>query len=425
MGQWQFHTPDGVMDILPDDCYAKRQLETKLRELFWRSGYSEIETPGIEFYDVYASGSGLAPQEGLFKFFDQQGRILCLRYDGTVPTARLAATLYRDSQLPLRFSYINSMYRYNEFGGGRQREFTQAGIELMGSQSPAADAEVIAMAIESAKTIGITDLQVSIGQVNFFKGLIDEWGLDDEVAQKLPHLIDAKDMVALEELADRTGLPAKAREVLLLMPSLYGTYEVLDQLAGLVTHQLCLDALANLREVLDHLANFGLLEYVSLDLGQLQSLNYYTGIIFKGFTYGLGFPLFSGGRYDQLVTNFGRDLSATGFSIGLNFALIALRRQNKPQARRPAVDFLGYHPSRRSEAIARARQMRLNGWAVVCDYDDKTYAELMALVNNSDYAAILYLGETAEEIEELTANGEPTGFSPAGEEAAAGGTTHG
>ncbi len=424
MGQWQFHTPDGVMDILPDDCYAKRQLENQLRELFWRSGYSEIETPGIEFYDVYASGSGLAPQEGLFKFFDQQGRILCLRYDGTVPTARLAATLYRDSQLPLRFSYINSMYRYNEFGGGRQREFTQAGIELMGSQSPAADAEVIAMAIEAAKSIGIVDLQVSIGQVNFFKGLVAEWGLDEEVAQKLPRLIDAKDMVALEELADRIGLPERAREVLLLMPSLYGTYDVLDQLAGLVTNTLCLDALTNLRAVLDQLATFGLLEYVSLDLGQLQSLNYYTGIIFKGFTYGLGFPLFSGGRYDQLVNNFGRDLSATGFSIGLNFALTALRRQNKPLAKRPAVDFLGYHPSRRSDALAKARQMRENGWAVVCDYDDKTYAELLALVHNSDYAAILYLGETADEIEELTAS-EETGENPETvESVATGGPAH-
>lgn len=423
MGQWQFHTPDGVTDVLPDDCYAKRQLESQLRELFWRSGYSEIETPGIEFYDVYASGSGLAPQEGLFKFFDQQGRILCLRYDGTVPTARVAATLYRDSQLPLRFSYINSMYRYNEFGGGRQREFTQAGVELMGSQSPAADAEIIAMAIEAAKTIGIKDLQVSIGQVNFFKGLVDEWGLDEEVAQKLPRLIDAKDMVALEELADRIGLPARAREVLLLMPSLYGTYEVIDQLGSLVSNPLCHDALSNLRAVLDQLDAFGLLEYVSLDLGQLQSLNYYTGIIFKGFTYGLGFPLFSGGRYDQLVGNFGRDLSATGFSIGLNFALTALRRQGRPLASRPAIDFLGYHPSRRADALAKAQQMRKDGWAVVCDYDDKTYDQLKSLVNNSDYAAILYLGENGDDLEELNSDETSTDGSNAGTKK--GGPSHG
>jgi len=211
------------------------------------------------------------------------------------------------------------MYRYNESGGGRQREFTQAGVELMGSQSPAADAEIIAMAIESAQATGIKDLQVSIGQVNFFKGLVAEWGLDEETAEKLHRLIDAKDMVAIEELSDRMGLSGKAREVLLQMPALYGTYDVIDQLELLVENALSREALANLRAVLDHLAAAGLLEFVSLDLGQLQSLNYYSGVIFKGFTYGLGFPLFSGGRYDQLVSNFGRQLSANRVFDWLEF----------------------------------------------------------------------------------------------------------
>jgi ATP phosphoribosyltransferase regulatory subunit len=405
MGQWQFHTPDGVQDILPGDCYAKRHLEQQLRDFFGRSGYVEIETPGIEFYDVYATGSGLAPQEELFKFFDQQGRILCLRYDGTVPAARVAATLCRDSELPLRFCYVNNMFRYKESGGGRQREFTQAGVELLGSPSPAADAEVIAMAIDAARTIGIQDLQVSIGQVNFFKGLVAEWGLSDEDAARLPVLVDAKDMVALEEIADSLALSAKAREVLLLMPALYGTYDVIDQLAGRVTNSLSLAALDNLRAVLDQLDAFGLLDYVSLDLGLLQSLNYYTGIIFKGFTYGLGFPLFSGGRYDQLVSNFGRDLAATGFSIGLNLGLIALRRQGLPLASRPAADFLGYHPSRRADAIRLAREMRTKDWPVVCDYDSKTRDELLAMVGHSDYTAILYLPEIGDELEALSDSG--------------------
>ncbi|NCA99979.1 MAG: ATP phosphoribosyltransferase regulatory subunit, partial [Clostridia bacterium] len=214
-------------------------------------------------------------------------------------------------------------------------------------------------------------------------------------------LIDAKDMVAIEELSDRIGLSGKARDVLLQMPALYGTYDVIDQLELLVENALSREALANLRAVLDHLAAAGLLEFVSLDLGQLQSLNYYSGVIFKGFTYGLGFPLFSGGRYDQLVSNFGRQLSATGFSIGLNFALMALRRQGHSLPARPAVDFLGYHPSRQKDALARARQMRHSGWSVVCDYDGKSYAELANLAAHSDYASILYLGPDSDEIETI------------------------
>lgn len=396
MRQWQFHTPDGVMDYLPEDCHAKRRLESQLRQLFQISGYEEIETPGIEFYDVYASGSGLAPQEGLFKFFDQQGRILCLRYDGTVPAARVAATVCRDSEPPLRFCYINTMYRYNESGGGRQREFTQAGVELMGSQTPEADAEVIATAIAAARAAGIADLQVSIGQVNFFKGLLEEWGLAADDAQMLLQRIDAKDMVALEEIADRIGLGEQARAVLQLMPSQYGTYEVIDQLAGMVNHPLCRAALVNLRDVLDILADYGLLSYVSLDLGMLQSLNYYTGIIFKGFTYGLGFPLFSGGRYDQVGTAFGRELSATGFSIGLNFVLTALRRQGHSSEPLQPVTLLAYHPTQRTLALQRAAELRAAGVRLACDCQRLGLEQLAAWQAARAGTPVLYLGADGE-----------------------------
>lgn len=379
MGQWQFHTPDGVADLLPEDCAAKRILEAQLRALFRERGYQEIETPGIEFYDVYAAGTGFVPQEGLFKFFDQQGRILCLRYDGTVPTARLAATLFRDTEPPLRFSYIGSMYRYNEYGGGRQREFGQAGVELMGSRSPEADAEIIATAIASALTCGIEDLQVSVGQVDFFRGVMLEWPIDANGAVLLPHLIDSKEMVALEELSDRLTLPDGARRVLLKMAASYGTYDLLDELAGLVSHPVALAALQNLREVLRILEDYDYLKYVSVDLGMLQSLNYYTGIIFKGFTYGLGFPLFSGGRYDRLVGAFGRDLSATGFSIGVSLALTALRRQGKVPARRQEPLLIGYAAGCRAAAFRLAAQLRAEGRPAICDCQNLGRDGLLAM----------------------------------------------
>lgn len=386
MGQWQFHTPDGVADLLPEDCAAKRILETQLRTLFQQRGYQEIETPGIEFYDVYAAGTGFVPQEGLFKFFDQQGRILCLRYDGTVPTARLAATLFRDTEPPLRFSYIGSMYRYNEYGGGRQREFGQAGVELMGSRSPEADAEIIATAIASALTCGIEDLQVSVGQVDFFRGVMLEWPIDADDAVLLPHLIDSKEMVALEELSDRLSLPDAARRVLLKMAASYGTYDLLDELAGLVSHPVALAALQNLREVLRILEDYDYLKYVSVDLGMLQSLNYYTGIIFKGFTYGLGFPLFSGGRYDRLVGAFGRELSATGFSIGVSLALTALRRQGKVPARRQEPLLIGYASGRRAAAFRLAAQLRAEGRPVICDCQNLDRAGLLAMQTDGPVA---------------------------------------
>ncbi|MDW7659369.1 MAG: ATP phosphoribosyltransferase regulatory subunit [Bacillota bacterium] len=376
MGQWQFHTPDGVADLLPRDCAAKRQLEQRLRVLFSQRGYLEIETPGIEFYDVYAAGSGTVPQEGLFKFFDQQGRILCLRYDGTVPAARVAATLCREYPVPLRLSYIGNMYRYNEFGGGRQREFSQAGIELLGSNSPEADAEVIATAIAAALAVGVEDLQVSVGQVAFFHGVLAEWRIEGEEAELLPHLIDTKQLVAIEELAERLSLPDKARRVITKLASSYGTEEDINELEGLVSHPVALAALQNLREVLHILADDDCLRYVSVDLGMLQSINYYTGIIFKGFTYGLGFPLFSGGRYDSLIQTFGRNLAATGFSIGLSLAQAALQRQGKAMKDAAPPVWIGYAAGQRPVALRLAEKLRREGKAVICDCDHLSPADL-------------------------------------------------
>lgn len=376
MSTWKFYTPDGVLDWLPEECEAKRKLEAGLRQLFGSSGYREIETPGIEFYDAYAAGGGFAPQEGLFKFFDEKGRILCLRYDGTVPAARLAATLLKDVAPPIRLSYIGEMYRYQEYGGGRQREFTQAGVELMGVSAPEADAEVIALAIEGARSCGIENLQVSLGQVAFFKGLLKDYAISDEDALSLQRRIDGKEMVALEELVAQLALPASIRNVLLMMPQLYGTFDVIDQLKSEVDSPLALSALDNLRDVLLILEDDGLLDYISLDLGMLQSLDYYSGTIFKGFTYGLGFPLFSGGRYDQVTEAFGRQLSSTGFSIGLNLVLTALRRQQiRPEPAAPVI-FVGYAPDARAAAYAYARSLRTTGSRVIMDCQRSSLAEM-------------------------------------------------
>ncbi len=259
------------------------------------------------------------------------------------------------------------MYRYNEFGGGRQREFSQAGIELLGSNSPEADAEVIATAIAAALSVGIEDLQVSIGQVAFFHGVLAEWQIEGEEAELLPHLIDTRQLVAIEELAERLALPDNARKVITRLASGCGTAEDIDDLERLGSHPVALGALRNLREVLGRLADEDCLRYISVDLGMLQSINYYTGIIFKGFTYGLGFPLFSGGRYDSLVQTFGRNLSATGFSIGVSLALTALQRQGQAIQETALPVWIGYAAGQRAAALRLAEQLRREGKAVICD----------------------------------------------------------
>lgn len=395
MGNYRFHTPDGVSDMLPEECRTKRALEQKLRKLFAAGGYSEVETPGIEFFDVYASGNFVS-QENLYKLSDQDGRILSLRYDGTIPVARLAATVFRDAPPPLRLSYIENMYRFSESGGGRQREFCQAGVELLGLSSTQADAEVIALAISSALKIGITDLQISIGQSEFFKGLMEEWDIPMEDAEEISRHIDQKDTVALEKAADRYGLSASAKETLMLIPALFGTYDTLDTFAERVSNQRAKAALQNVREILDILDDYGYTKYVSVDLGMLRSLDYYTGMIFKGFTYEVGFPIISGGRYDKVVSVFGRDLAAVGFSLSLNLCMTALRRQGREFLPMAADAVLGYssEPGMRRLALAMAEDLRKAGQSVLVDCEGMDEEQLSSFAEERNIDQVIFLHDS-------------------------------
>ncbi len=367
MSRYRYYTPDGVQDILPGECAVKREIEGSLRRLFALNGFTEIETPTLEFYDVFAAGDGFAPQEGMFKFFDYSGRILTLRYDGTIPAARAAATILKDEAPPLKLSYIGNMFRYNEIGGGKQREFTQAGIEILGPRTAEADAQAVELAIGSALAAGIRDIQVSVGDVEFFNGLLGEWGISGEDALSLQKMIDGKEGVAIRDFCARLGLPERAEAILSKMMYSSGTQDLLSEMRELADNPRSLEALDNLGRVMGILADCGADRYVTLDLGMLQSLNYYTGIIFKGFTYGIGFPLFSGGRYDHVVEQFGREMSATGFSLGVNFVMNALRRQGMLSEDKGPELVVGYVPDGRRAAFAYVRARQAEGTAVLTD----------------------------------------------------------
>lgn len=367
MSKWKIYTPEGVQDILFEECYVKKNLEQRIRGLFGSYGYHEVETPTIEFYDVFSSKENQIPQETLFKFFDQQGRILVLRPDITVPVARIAATKFKDSDSIMRFSYIGNTFKYNELGGGKQKEFTQAGIEILGINTPQADAEVIAMAIHSVKASGIENFQIDIGQVEFFKGLMEEAGLPEQYIEQMRVLIDRKDYLGLEELVRGQNIREDLKELIFSLPGLFGSVDVIDKVEKITSNQRSMNALENLRKVLGVLDDYGLSKYVSVDLGMVQSLNYYTGIIFRGFTYGIGFPILSGGRYDNLVEQFGKKFPATGFSLGINMIMMALDRQ-KITVDKPGVDSLiGYKSQGRKIAFNICEELRKQGLTIETD----------------------------------------------------------
>ncbi len=376
MSKWSIYTPEGVQDILYEECYIKRNIEDNVRKVFQSCGYFEIETPTLEFYDTFSVDEDSIPQETMFKFFDQQGRILVLRPDLTIPVARIASTKYKDFEYPLRFSYIGNTFRYNESGGGKQKEFTQAGVELLGPKTPEADAEIIITAINALKATGLENFQIDIGQVDFFKGLMEETGLSVHHVKQMRLLIDRKDFIGMEDIINKCDVSPNLKELVLDLPQLFGTVEIIDRVEKIVSGQRSLYALDYLRHILDILEDCGLKKYVSIDLGMVQSLNYYTGIIFRGFTHGVGFPVLSGGRYDNLLEKFGERCPATGFSIGINLVMNALERQ-RVETEKPAVDSLiCYKVEGRKTAFGICEELRKQGLVIEMDISMKSINEV-------------------------------------------------
>ena len=388
----KFYTPDGFNDTLPSVCAFKKDAESKLRRLFSLHGYEEIETPGYEYCDIYTKPD-FVKEEDLYKLTDSKGRLLCARYDGTIPAARYAATLAKD-RLPLRLSYIENMYRFNQTGGGKQSEFTQAGAELMGITGSDSDAEIIAMAIRSALEVGVEDLQVSIGQVGLFEGAVKQMGLDEETALSVRNAIIAKDSVTIDRTAKEKGLTDSDRNILLMFAESSGDTNILSSIKESFTEKTALDAIKNLEEILEALEDYGYTKYVSVDLGLLGSEGYYTGVIFKGYTYEVGFPIIGGGRYDRTVGVFGRDMECVGFSLGLSLAITALMRQGLELESPAAEAIVGYEKGNkdaRNSAITLADQMRVGGTSVILDTSGMNEEELNRYADENDIQTVFWI----------------------------------
>jgi len=321
--------PAGVEDILPQECYLKRNIEAKIREVFTLSGYDEVSTPSYEYYDVFASGAGSYLQEKMIKFFDLKGAILALRPDLTIPIARMATSKLMDKSVVNRLFYLENSFRIEEPAVGRASEFFQAGVELLGEGGAAADAEVISIAIECLLSSGLEDFKIDIGQVSFFKGLIDGYDFDEADIDNIRHLIDSKNEFELSNFLKKLGADDELCEKLSKLMTLFGGEEVFEKAKSLSDNANCLDAVSNLSEVYSLLCEFGLEDYICIDFGMLHDISYYTGIIFRGITEKIGFAILTGGRYDGLLMDFGKDSPATGFALGVKRLMIALERKNK------------------------------------------------------------------------------------------------
>lgn len=367
MSKKLLHTPEGVRDIYGKEYARKLQVEQKLHEVIRTYGYEDIQTPTFEFFDVFSKEIGTTPSKELYKFFDKEGNTLVLRPDFTPSMARCAAKYFMEDKAPIRFSYMGNTFTNTSNLQGKLKEVTQMGVELIDDASVEADAELISLVIEALKNTGLKRFQISIGQVEYFKGLCEEAGLDEETEYDLRACISGKNFFAAQELLDERNVSDDYKEVLLKVADMFGNMTSLTEAKELVHNKRSLAAIERLEQLYEVLKLYGVDEYISFDLGMLNKYNYYTGVIFKAYTYGVGDAVVKGGRYDNLLHQFGKEAPAIGFMITIDELIEALDRQRVELEFPATKQKLFYNPTDKADfqaKLSQARELRAQGQAV-------------------------------------------------------------
>ena len=321
------HTPEGVRDIYNGECEKKLHLQNTIHETLKSYGYSDIQTPTFEFFDIFNKERGSVASNNMYKFFDREGYTLVLRPDMTPAIARAVSKYYMDETMPVRFCYMGNTFINHAEHQGKLKEITQIGAELIGDNKSDADAEVIAMTIDSLLKCGLDEFQIEIGHVDYFHGLMDAAGLDEEHAEELMTLLENKNFFGVEELITNCNVPSEVKKVFDKLPELTGSIDVINKARELFTNDKINLALDRMEKLYEILSLYGFEKYISFDLGSISNFQYYTGTIFRGYTYGTGNPIAKGGRYDTLLKQFGKDAPSIGFAIDLDQLLIVLNRQ--------------------------------------------------------------------------------------------------
>lgn len=365
MNNQLLHTPEGVRDIYNEECERKLVLQEKLHRVLKQYGYQDIQTPMFEFFDVFGKERGSVISKEMYKFFDREGNTLVLRPDITPSIARSAAKYYMDEEMPLRFCYIGNTFINNSSYQGRMKECTQLGCELIGDETADADGEMIAVIIRCLLASGLTEFQVELGEADFFRGLIEEADIEEEIEWKLRELIENKNYFGVEELLEGENISKEKIATFLKLQELFGSVEKLSQARALTENKLAQKAVERLEKIYHILELYGLEKYISFELGMLGRYKYYTGILFKGYTYGTGDMIVTGGRYNNLLKQFGKDAPSIGFAINIDQLLLALSRQKIKVPIKEDTILVLYELEDRRQGILLAEKLRGEGKKVV------------------------------------------------------------
>ncbi|MGF1472669.1 MAG: ATP phosphoribosyltransferase regulatory subunit [Rubrobacteraceae bacterium] len=367
----KFTTTPGTRDILPPESTRLWDVQARVLRRFRAFGFREVVTPALEYSEVIEEPR---LRDASFKLFDDDNQMVILRPEVTTPIARLVAQRLGNSPPPHKLSYSLPVYRRTGVGRGQSAEFHQAGVEVVGSGSPAEDAGTIALLVDIFQSLGLRSREnfvLVLGQTAFYEGYLRHTA--PEAAPEVLAALAAKDLVRVEALAatlpDVVAAGVRGIPRIVGPASDAGLLEKADRYAGGGGAGAALD---NLREILAHLEAYGCLEAVVLDLGLIGRYNYYTGAVYEAYSPDLGFSIASGGRYDNLLRRFGKTLPATGFAISLERLLSVLPAREEE----PLLVLVGRHveSTRTAEHLRRANVKVLHLGEDVAPQDAGAYA---------------------------------------------------
>ncbi|MBE5945076.1 MAG: ATP phosphoribosyltransferase regulatory subunit [Lachnospiraceae bacterium] len=355
------HTPEGVRDIYNSECKRKLKIQDEIHKILLSYGYQDIDTPSFEYFDIFNMDKGSAPSNEMYKFFDRNNNTLVLRPDITPSVARCVAKYYSDEELPIRLCYNGKTFLNAHQHQGKLSEYTQIGCEFVNDDSSAADAEIIACVISCLLKVGLGDFMIEIGHVDYFKGLMSEAGIDAETESKIREYILLKNFFGLSEFVSKLNIAENMKKAISGFDLLFGGLDMLDHALSLVSNEQSIEAINRLKKVYAALSYYGYDKYVNFDFSMINGYNYYTGVVFNGYTYGTGEPIVKGGRYNNLLSKFGKDAPSVGFAIYVDELMNALMR-NKIQV---DVDYSNvmiiYDMDSQENAITHGVKLRSEG----------------------------------------------------------------
>ncbi len=356
----KMHTPEGVRDIYNRECETKIAIQKKLSTVLHLYGYQDIQTPTFEYDDVFRKEIGSTSTKELYRFFDREGNILTLRPDITPSVARAAATLFETEDFPIRLCYAGNTFTNHTSYQGRLKENTQLGAELIGLDSIEADAEMLAMVVDGLKRTGLKEFQVNIGHVDFIQSLLEATGLEDDEMDEIRTLINNRNYFGVEEILDNRSVKESVKEAFHILPELMGGPEILESAARIAPSAEARLAVTRLQQIYKLLRLYKAEDHVTFDLSMSGSYGYYTGIIFRAYTYGTGDAVVRGGRYDHLLEKFGKSTPSIGFAIIIDELMSALNRQ-KISVQTAKRNLLVYTEATEKWAVSLARSFRAKG----------------------------------------------------------------